>query len=111
MFGAVINALGCFLEIFRLRPKNVRNECLRITIVKREPAGLDLHHNPVTRKLCRRAIDWKWSSARYYLSDPPRQQDPDLPYIVDATELMAKCPSKYDGARANQEQLQTPQFK
>ncbi len=25
----------------------------------------------------------------------------DLPYVVDATELMAKCPSKYDGAQVN----------
>ena len=29
----------------------------------------------------------------------------DMPYVVDATELMAKCPSKYDGARIN---LQPP---
>ncbi len=40
-----------------------------------------VHHNPVTRGLCDRAIDWKWSSARYYLLDPPRQQFAGLPYI------------------------------
>lgn len=34
----------------------------------------------------------------------------DMPYVVDSTELMAKCPSKYDGADANKKQL-TPQFK
>jgi len=34
----------------------------------------------------------------------------DLPYVVDSTELMAKCPSKYDGARINL-QPQTPQYK
>jgi cytochrome c-type biogenesis protein CcmE len=34
----------------------------------------------------------------------------DMPYIVDATELMAKCPSKYDGANINKQQL-TPAFK
>lgn len=34
----------------------------------------------------------------------------DLPYVVDSTELMAKCPSKYDGARVNL-QPQTPQYK
>jgi cytochrome c-type biogenesis protein CcmE len=34
----------------------------------------------------------------------------DMPYVVDSTELMAKCPSKYDGARVNQ-QPATPQFK
>lgn len=33
----------------------------------------------------------------------------DMPYVVDSSELMAKCPSKYDGARANQEL--TPTFK
>ena len=41
----------------------------------------DIHNNPVERGLCRRAIDWKWSSARYYLLDPPRQPFPDLPFI------------------------------
>jgi cytochrome c-type biogenesis protein CcmE len=25
----------------------------------------------------------------------------DMAYVVDSTELMAKCPSKYDGANAN----------
>ncbi|HEU4727970.1 MAG TPA: cytochrome c maturation protein CcmE [Kofleriaceae bacterium] len=34
----------------------------------------------------------------------------DMPYVVDSTELMAKCPSKYDGARVNQQQI-TPAFK
>ena len=34
----------------------------------------------------------------------------DIPYVVDSTELMAKCPSKYDGARVNL-QPQTPQYK
>jgi len=27
--------------------------------------------------------------------------EPDLAYVVDATDLQAKCPSKYDGAQAN----------
>lgn len=27
----------------------------------------------------------------------------DMPYVVDATELMAKCPSKYEGAQANKD--------
>lgn len=40
-----------------------------------------IHTNPVTRGLCRRTIDWKWSSARWYLGDPPRQHDSDLPSI------------------------------
>ena len=38
-----------------------------------------IHNNPVSRGLCRRAVDWKWSSARYYLDVPPRQQSPKLP--------------------------------
>ena len=45
-------------------------------------AAIDyIHHNPVRRGLCERAIDWKWSSARYYLLEPPRQQLLELPYI------------------------------
>ncbi len=28
-----------------------------------------IHENPVRRGLCRRATDWRWSSARWYLSD------------------------------------------
>ncbi|HEY0190505.1 MAG TPA: cytochrome c maturation protein CcmE [Kofleriaceae bacterium] len=35
----------------------------------------------------------------------------DLPYVVDSTELMAKCPSKYDGARVNTQLAPTPEFK
>jgi cytochrome c-type biogenesis protein CcmE len=36
----------------------------------------------------------------------------DMPYVVDSSDLMAKCPSKYDGARVNQQPDQnTPQFK
>jgi putative transposase len=45
-------------------------------------ASMDyLHTNPVKRGLCRQAVDWKWSSARYNFGDPPGQQDPDLPFI------------------------------
>jgi putative transposase len=40
-----------------------------------------IHLNPVRRGLYARAIDWKWSSARYYLLDPPRQQFVGLPHI------------------------------
>jgi putative transposase len=37
-------------------------------------AAIDyLHHNPVRRELVEQAVDWKWSSARYYLHDPPQQ--------------------------------------
>jgi len=45
-------------------------------------ASIDyLHSNPMRRGLCQRAIDWPWSSARYYLAEPPRQQFPGLPFI------------------------------
>ncbi len=38
-------------------------------------AAIDyLHHNPVRRGFVGRAVDWKWSSARYYWHDPPQQQ-------------------------------------
>jgi cytochrome c-type biogenesis protein CcmE len=36
----------------------------------------------------------------------------DMPYVVDSTELMAKCPSKYDGANVNKTLLPpAPTFK
>jgi putative transposase len=40
-----------------------------------------IHNNPVSRGLCRYALDWKWSSAKYYLGMPARQQQPDLSTI------------------------------
>ncbi|MGA2033976.1 MAG: hypothetical protein ABSG68_17145 [Thermoguttaceae bacterium] len=44
-------------------------------------AAIDyVHHNPVRRGLVKKALDWKWSSARYYLLDPPRQY-PGLPAV------------------------------
>lgn len=44
-------------------------------------AAIDyIHMNPVRRKLCERAIDWKWSSMAFYL-DPPRSLDPMLPKL------------------------------
>jgi len=39
-----------------------------------------IHNNPVKRGLCRHVVDWKWSSARYYL-DLPKRLDPDFPVI------------------------------
>ncbi len=44
-------------------------------------ASLDyIHLNPVRRKLCRTAADWRWSSARWYLSGG-KIVDPLLPKI------------------------------
>src|SRR5215467_4790076 len=37
-------------EIARLGPENVRHERLRVAVVEREPAGLNLHHDPVPRQ-------------------------------------------------------------
>jgi putative transposase len=45
-------------------------------------AAIDYFHlNPVRRRLVKRAIDWRWSSASWYLLNPPRQQPPGLPTI------------------------------
>jgi putative transposase len=45
-------------------------------------AAIDyIHHNPVRRGLVKQAIDWKWSSAGWYLLEPPRQQGTGLPLI------------------------------
>ncbi|HUT89267.1 MAG TPA: transposase [Thermoguttaceae bacterium] len=44
-------------------------------------ASIDyIHMNPVRRGLCPRAIDWRWSSARFYLNDG-KQEDDALPTI------------------------------
>lgn len=40
-----------------------------------------LHENPVKRGLCRHVLDWRWSSARFYLGEPPSQQHAPLPHI------------------------------
>ena len=42
-----------------------------------------IHNNPVRRGLCQRAVDWRWSSARFYLSEPPDSYQPDaaLPFV------------------------------
>jgi cytochrome c-type biogenesis protein CcmE len=37
--------------------------------------------------------------------------DSDMDYVVDATDLMAKCPSKYEGAQANKKLDEDPKFK
>jgi putative transposase len=44
-------------------------------------ASIDyIHLNPVRRGLCQKAIEWKWSSAAWYL-DPQGVVDPDLPVV------------------------------
>jgi len=39
-----------------------------------------IHENPVRRGLCRRAMDWRWSSARHYV-ELSGASDSDLPRI------------------------------
>ena len=39
-----------------------------------------LHNNPVRRKLVTRAVDWRWSSARFFLL-PNYVADPSLPTL------------------------------
>jgi hypothetical protein len=40
-----------------------------------------IHQNPVRRGLVKRAVDWTWSSASWYLVNPPREQRVGLPII------------------------------
>ena len=49
-----------------------------------EPAAVEnsinyIHLNPVRRKLVKKAVDWKWSSARFYLLG---EIDEDLPTLT-----------------------------
>ncbi len=44
-------------------------------------AAIDyIHMNPVRRGLVKRAVDWRWSSARKLLT-PDRESDPALPQL------------------------------
>ncbi len=45
-------------------------------------ASIDsIHNNPVKRGSSEKATDWIWSSARFYLLEPPRRQFPELPHV------------------------------
>jgi putative transposase len=68
---------NCF-RFWQEGPGNDRNLTTPSVI---EAAIQYIHMNPVRRGLVKRAIDWKWSSASWYLLDPPRQQFPGLPII------------------------------
>jgi len=41
-----------------------------------------IHANPVKRGMAVRAVDWRWSSARFYLSEPSGRQFPELPFVT-----------------------------
>src|SRR5580692_5140041 len=43
--GAMVNALSGFAIVGRLGPEDVGDEGLRVAVVEREPARLDLHHD------------------------------------------------------------------
>src|SRR5215831_9679413 len=48
--GRVINPLCCFLIVLHLSEENVANERLRIAVVQREPGGLNLYHDAMSRE-------------------------------------------------------------
>ena len=61
--------------------------------VKAIESSIDyIHRNPVERKLCRRAIDFRWSSARYYLAQAGSHPFEGLPK-VDGLRTAAFDPS------------------
>jgi putative transposase len=41
-----------------------------------------VHLNPVRRKITSNVMDWKWSSARFYLGQGEQREDDDLPKIT-----------------------------
>ena len=43
--GRVIDALRGFLKVAGLGPEDIGDEGLRVAVVEREPARLDLHHD------------------------------------------------------------------
>src|SRR5437763_16657607 len=49
LLRGVIDTLRRLAVIARFGPEDIRDERLRITVVKREPARLDLHHDSVPR--------------------------------------------------------------
>ena len=61
--------------------------------VKAIESSIDyIHRNPVERKLCRLAIDFRWSSARYYLAQAGSHPFEGLPK-VDGLRTAAFDPS------------------
>src|SRR5277367_4273823 len=48
--GRVVDALRGFAIVGGLGPENIGDEGLRIAVVEREPTGLDLYHDAVTRQ-------------------------------------------------------------
>jgi putative transposase len=55
---------------------------LNLTSAKAILASIDyVHLNPVRRKLCAAAIDWRWSSARWYQSEG-KDVDLSLPTLT-----------------------------
>ena len=61
---------------------------------------------PATSCPRRRCRSSPTSCARSQARGCPIQTDADSRYVVDSTELMAKCPSKYEGAQRRQDRHQ-----
>ncbi len=71
--AGVVDPLGRLFEILRLRPKDIRHERLRVTVVQRKPRRLHLHHQSQKNMIGRR--QWRMflpSLARM----PPRLRAP-----------------------------------
>src|SRR5690242_21555778 len=50
LIRGVVNTLCGFVVVGGLGPENIGHKGLRIAVVEREPARLDLHHDAVARK-------------------------------------------------------------
>src|SRR6185369_13965907 len=61
--SGAVNSLRCLHVILRLGEEDVRNEGLRITVIKRKPTGLNLNHDAMPRQkhmVCRRQHKFIW---------------------------------------------------
>ena len=50
LLRGVVDALGGLTIVGRLGPEDIGHERLRVAVVQREPARLDLHHDPMPRQ-------------------------------------------------------------
>ena len=57
------------------------------TAIAVEASIVYIHVNPVKRGLCQRAVDWKWSSARFYLD---QRVDSSLPRLSRPPNCLPK---------------------
>lgn len=50
-----------------------------------------IHKNPVEENLCKCAVDWRWSSARYYLAEPPCVQHRNCLISMACAQKLSKA--------------------